>query len=79
MAVYKFRVKGNGTAGGIKYTEGMNIEVVDSSARKGANPWNTKVEKLFIQEFAQKYNVTIANSSGIKMLFKRERCDVTEL
>ena len=27
MAVYRFRVKGNGTVGNLKYTEGMNIEV----------------------------------------------------
>jgi hypothetical protein len=79
MAVYQFRIKKNGSAGGVKYTEGMNIEVIDPKARKGENPWNTKVKDLFIQEFAKKYNVGANNLSGIKMLFNRDSCDVTEM
>lgn len=27
MAVYRFRVKGSGSVGGVKYTDGMNVEV----------------------------------------------------
>lgn len=29
MAVYQFRVKVNGSAGGVKYTDGMIVEVAD--------------------------------------------------
>ena len=79
MAVYRFRIKGNGTVGGVKYTDGMNIEVADTSARKGELPWNTRVEKLFIQEFADKYHVQTSNLIHIKMLFNRHSCDVIEL
>ncbi len=79
MAVYRFRIKGNGTAGGVKYTDGMNIEVVDPRARKGENPWNTTVKVLFVQEFSKKYNIEARNASGIKMLFDRDSCDVEEL
>jgi hypothetical protein len=81
MAVYRFRVKGNGSTGVVKYTDGMNIEVADSQGRKGDNPFNTRVEKLFVQEFASKYNLKddFSTTSAIKAMFKRDRLDVTEI
>lgn len=81
MAVYRFRVKGNGSCGSVKYTEGMNIEVADTSARKGENPFNTKVEKLFIQEFADKYhlNQDFSTVNAIRGLFKRDILEVEEM
>lgn len=81
MVVYRFRVKGNGSSGVVKYTDGMNVEVTDTTALKGANPYNTKIEKLFIQEFANKYNLKQDSStiSSIKGLFKRDRLEVQEM
>jgi hypothetical protein len=81
MAVYRFKVKGNGSIGGLKYTEGMNIEVSDTSAGKGQKPINTKVEKLFIQEFAHKYNLKedFSTISNIKSLFNSDRLEVEEM
>lgn len=73
-AVYRFRVKGNGTAGGVKYVEGMNIEVAVSGLG-ASNPFNNIVEKLFVQEFARKYNIEARHHSAIKMLYKRDRVD----
>ena len=76
----QFRIKGNGTCGAVKFTDGMNVEVTNiSERRKGANPFNTTVEKLFVQEFANKYHIEPKNISAIRMLFNRQRCDVTEL
>jgi hypothetical protein len=59
----------------------MNIEVADTSARRGENPFNSKVEKLFIQEFADKYNIVLdfSTSTAIKGIFKRDRLDVEEM
>ena len=81
MAVYRFRVKGNGSSGVVKYTEGMNIEVADTSARSGENPFNSKIEKLFIQEFADKYNIVLdfSTTTAIKGIFKRDKLDVEEM
>lgn len=81
MAVYRFRVKGNGSTGGVKYTDGMNVEVADPQARKGDSPFNTRVEKLFVQQFASKYNLKddFSTTSAIKAMFKRDRLDVTEI
>ena len=78
-AVYKFRVKGNGSAGNVKYTDGMNVEVAASRSSVFETPFNTTVEKIFIQEFARKYNVEPSSYSGIKMLFKRDYLDVEVL
>ena len=77
-AVYRFRVKGNGSAGGVKYVDGMNIEVAVTGI--GANtPFNNIVEKLFVQEFARKYNIEPRFHSSIKTLFRRERLDVERM
>lgn len=78
-AVFRFRIKGNGTAGGVKYVDGMNIEVAVSGFGASGSPFNTTVEKLFVQEFARKYNIEPRFHSSIKMLFKRDRLDVEVL
>lgn len=75
-AVYRFRIKGSGSAGGFKYADGMNVEVAVSGLGAGGSPFNNIVEKLFIQEIARKYNVEPRFHSGIKMLFKRDSLDV---
>lgn len=75
-AVYRFRIKGSGSAGGFKYADGMNVEVAVTGLGAGGNPFNNIVEKLFVQEIARKYNVEPRYHSGIKMLFKRDRLDV---
>ena len=79
MAVYRFRIKGNGSAGGVKYTDGMNVEVAVTGLAASGSPFNNMVEKIFIQEFAQKYHVENRFHSGIKMLFKQDRLDVTKI
>lgn len=75
-AVYRFRIKGNGSAGGFKYIDGMNVEVAVSGLGADGSPFNNIVEKLFVQEIARKYNVDPRFHSGIKMLFKRDSVDV---
>lgn len=75
-AVYRFRVKGSGSAGGVKYADGMNIEVAVNGLGASGTPYNTVVEKLFVQEFARKYNIEPRFHFGIKMLFKHDRLDV---
>ena len=75
-AVYRFRIKGSGTAGGFKYADGMNVEVAVTRLGANGNPFNDTVEKIFVQEIARKYNVDQQHQSGIKMLFKRDRLDV---
>jgi hypothetical protein len=74
--VYRFRVKGTGSAGGVKYADGMNVEVAISGLGASGSPFNSTVEKLFVQEFARKYNIESRFQTGIKMLFKRENVDV---
>jgi hypothetical protein len=74
--VYRFRIKGSGTAGGVKYADGMNIEVAVNGLGASGSPFNNIVEKLFVQEFASKYNIEPRFHSGIKMLFKQDRVDV---
>lgn len=75
-AVYRFRIKGSGSAGGFKYADGMNVEVAVTGLGAGGSPFNNIVEKLFVQEIARKYNVEPRFHSGIKMLFKRDSLDV---
>lgn len=75
-AVYRFRIKGSGSAGGFKYADGMNVEVAVTGLGANGSPFNNIVEKLFVQEIARKYNVDPRHHSGIKMLFKRDRLDV---
>ena len=75
-AVYRFRIKGSGSAGGFKYADGMNVEVAVNGLGAGGSPFNNIVEKLFIQEIARKYNVEPRFHSGIKMMFKRDKLDV---
>jgi hypothetical protein len=75
-AVYRFRIKGSGSAGGFKYADGMNVEIAVNGLGAGGSPFNNIVEKLFIQEIARKYNVEPRFHSGIKMLFKRDSLDV---
>ena len=68
----KFR---SGNAGGVKYVDGMYIEIAVSGL--GANtPFNNILEKLFVQEFAKKYNIEPRSYPGIKMLYKRQYLDV---
>lgn len=74
--VYRYRIKGNGTAGGFKYVEGMNVEIAVKGLGASGSPFNTITEKLFIQEIARKYNIEPRFQSGIKMLFKHDRVDV---
>lgn len=62
--------------GGVQYVDGMNIEVAVSGLGAGGSPFNNIVEKLFVQEFARKYNVEPRFHSSIKSLFKRDRLDV---
>ena len=38
MAVYRFRIKGNGSAGGVKYTDGMNVEVANQYSMASLAP-----------------------------------------
>lgn len=75
-AVYRFRIKGSGSAGGFQYADGMNVEVAIKGLGANGSPFNNIVEKLFVQEIARKYNVEPRFHSGIKMLFKRDRLDV---
>lgn len=75
-AVYRFRIKGSGSAGGFQYADGMNVEVAVKGLGANGSPFNNIVEKLFVQEIARKYNVEPRFHSGIKMLFKRDRLDV---
>jgi len=79
MAVYRFRVKGNGSSGGVKYTDGMNVEVAVTGLGSQGSPFNNVVEKLFVQEFARKYNVEPRQHLGIKALFKRSYLDVEQI
>ncbi len=73
--VYRYRIKGNGNAGGVKYVDGMYIEIAVSGL--GADtPFNNILEKLFVQEFAKKYNIEPRSYSGIKMLYKRQYLEV---
>ncbi|SRX76263.1 hypothetical protein AEQU3_03262 [Aequorivita antarctica] len=78
-AVYRFRIKGSGSAGAVKYADGMNVEVAVNGLGSQGTPYNNIVEKLFVQEFARKYNIEPRFHSGIKMLFKRDRLDVEKL
>lgn len=78
-AVYRFRVKGNGSAGGFTYVDGMNVEVAVSGDGVGNSPFNTAVKDLFVQEMARKYNAESRHLSGIKMLFNRDSLDVEVL
>jgi len=71
-AVYRFRIKGNGSAGGVKYADGMNVEVAVTGLGSGGSPFNNIVEKKFVEEFARKYNIEPRFYSGIRMLFKRD-------
>ena len=73
--VFRFRIKGNGSAGGVKYVDGMYVEIAVSGLGAGS-PFNNIVEKLFVQEFARKYNIEPRFYSGIKMLYKRQYLDV---
>jgi uncharacterized protein YgiM (DUF1202 family) len=75
-AVYRFRINGSGSAGGFYYADGMNVEVAVTGLGAGGSPFNSIVEKLFVQEIARKYNVEPRLHSGIKMLFKRDSLDV---
>ena len=75
-AVYRFRIKGSGSAGGFKYADGMNVEVAVTGLGANGSPFNNIVEKIFVQEIARKYNVDPRHHSGIKMLFKRDSLDV---
>jgi hypothetical protein len=75
-AVYRFRIKGNGSAGGVKYADGMNVEVAVTGLGSGGSPFNNIVEKKFVEEFARKYNIEPRFHSGIRMLFKRDSVDV---
>ena len=81
MAVYRFVVKGNGVCGVVKYTAGMNVEVADTQARKGDNPFNTRTKKIFVQEFASKYDIKqdFSTISAIEAMFKRDRLDAQEI
>lgn len=78
-AVYKFKVKGSGSVGGVKYIDGMNIEVAISGLGSSGSPFNNIVEKLFVQEFARKYNIEPRLHSSIKGLFNRDRLDAEAL
>ena len=79
MPVYRFRVKGNGSTGGVKFTEGMNVEVAITGFGSNSSPFNNIVEKLFVKEFARKYNVEKRFVQNINGLFKRDRLDVEKL
>ena len=75
-AVYRFRIKGSGSARGFQYADGMNVEVAVKGLGANGSPFNNIVEKLFVQEIARKYNVEPRFHSGIKMMFKRDKLDV---
>lgn len=75
-AVYRFRIKGNGRVGNVQYVDGMNLEVAISGLGASGSPFNTTLQKLFVQEFARKYNVAPKDQSAIVMLFKPDRLDV---
>ena len=73
MPVYKFRVKNNMSYGRVNLTSGMNVEVVDEPLF--SSMWNTRVQDLFVKEFAKKYQIT----SDIRGLFNRNYIDGEEL
>ena len=73
MPVYKFRVKNNMSYGRVNLTSGMNVEVVDEPLF--SSMWNTRVQDLFVKEFAKKYQIT----SDIRGLFNRNYLDAEEL
>lgn len=77
--VYRFRVIGNGTAGTVQYTDGMNVEVAVNGLGASGSPFNSAVKELFVKEFAKKYNIDPRFQSGIKMLFKKDRLEVEVL
>lgn len=79
MAVYRFRVKGNGSSGGVKYTDGMNVEVAVTGLGSNGSPFNNIVEKLFVQEFMSKYRVEERLKFGVKAMFKSSRLDVEKI
>jgi len=81
MAVYRFTVKNNGVCGVVRYTAGMNVEVADTQARQGDNPFNTRTKKIFIQEFASKYNLKqdFSTTSALEAMFKRDKLDAQEI
>lgn len=78
-AVYRFRIKGNGSAGGFQYVNGMNVEVAVTGIGANGSPFNNIVEKLFVQEIVKKYNVEPRFQSGIKMLFKSDSLHVERM
>lgn len=73
MPVYKFRVKNNMSYGRVNLTSGMNVEVVDEPLF--SSMWNTRVQDLFVKEFAKKYQIT----EDIRGLFNRNYIDGEEL
>lgn len=81
MAVYRFKVKESGSTGLVNHIKGMNVEILVSGFGAPGSPFNTTVEKLFIQEFAKKYNLNqdVATTSGIRAIFKQSKLDVEEL
>ncbi len=73
MPVYKFRVKNNLSYGRVDLTSGMNVEIVDEPLF--SSMWSTRVEDLFVKEFAKKYQIT----ADIRGLFNRNYIDGEEL
>lgn len=73
---YRFKIKGNGTAGGFKYIDGMFADILVKGSNINSSPFNNQIEKLFVQEIARKYNIEPKYHSGIKIMFKRSSLDV---
>ena len=73
MPVYKFRVKNNLSYGRVDLTSGMNVEIVDEPLL--SSMWSTRVEDLFVKEFAKKYQIT----ADLRGLFNRNYIDGEEL
>jgi len=73
MPIYRFRVKGNGRASVLKYTDGMNVEIV---IPKNCGFWDSRAKDSFIKKFTSTYNIQGSATSAVSMLFKKNRLDV---
>ena len=70
MVIYKYTIKkGSGTSGGVKYTKGMNVEIAVTGMAASGSGFNSTTRKIFIEEFARKYNIPTNKHNGIGALF----------
>lgn len=72
MATYRFRLKRNGSIGGLVYTAGMNVEVTVSPDFYEDIPFISTREKLFVQEFIDKYGIEARHHASVRFLFNQD-------